>query len=83
MSETQSAIHITTKVLPGNRIEVELPSELEGKAVDVFVVLPKDSQTKKNNNILEIIEKARSHYGHRTPEDIDRQIQAERETWDD
>lgn len=36
----QSALHITTKVLPGNKIEVELPSGSEGQEVDVFVVLP-------------------------------------------
>ncbi|AFZ42353.1 hypothetical protein PCC7418_0107 [Halothece sp. PCC 7418] len=82
MSETQSAIHITTKVLPGNRIEVELPSDLEGKAVDVFVVLPKDSQTKKNNNILEIIEEARKHRIGMTPEEIDAYLKEERESWD-
>lgn len=35
----QTAIHITTKVLPGNRLEVELPSGSEGKEVNVFVVL--------------------------------------------
>ncbi|MBE9075977.1 hypothetical protein IQ241_01470 [Romeria aff. gracilis LEGE 07310] len=36
----QSALHITTKVLPGNRIEVQLPSGSEGQKVDIFVVLP-------------------------------------------
>jgi len=35
----QSAFHITTKVLPGNRIEIELPSGSEGEDVDVFIVL--------------------------------------------
>ena len=36
----QSALHITTKVLPGNRIEIQLPSLSEGEEVDVFIVLP-------------------------------------------
>ena len=36
----QSALHTTTKVLPGNRIEVQLPSLLEGEQVEVFIVLP-------------------------------------------
>jgi hypothetical protein len=35
----QSALHITTKVLPGNRVEVQLPSGSEGQNVDVFIVL--------------------------------------------
>ena len=36
----QSALHITTKVLPGNRLEVELPPGSEGQEVTVFVLLP-------------------------------------------
>jgi hypothetical protein len=36
----QSALHITTKVLPGNRVEVQLPSGSEGQDVNVFIVLP-------------------------------------------
>lgn len=36
----QSALHITTKVLPGNRLEVQLPPGSEGKDVNVFIVLP-------------------------------------------
>jgi hypothetical protein len=35
----QSALHITTKVLPGNRVEVQLPSGSEGQEVNVFIVL--------------------------------------------
>ena len=41
----QSVLHITTKVLPGNRIEVQLSSLLEGEEVEVFVVLPQSSPT--------------------------------------
>ena len=36
----QSALHITAKVLSGNRIEIQLPSLAEGEEVDVFIVLP-------------------------------------------
>jgi mannitol/fructose-specific phosphotransferase system IIA component (Ntr-type) len=36
----QSALHITTKVLPGNRVEFQLPSGSEGQEVNVFIVLP-------------------------------------------
>lgn len=35
----QSALHITTKVLPGNKVEVQLPPGSEGQEVNVFVVL--------------------------------------------
>jgi hypothetical protein len=36
----QSALHIITTVLPGNRVEVQLPSGSEGQEVNVFIVLP-------------------------------------------
>ena len=36
----QSALHITTKVLPGNQVEIQLPSGSEGQEVNVFIVLP-------------------------------------------
>jgi hypothetical protein len=36
----QSALHITTTVLPGNRVEVQLPSGSEDQEVNVFIVLP-------------------------------------------
>jgi hypothetical protein len=36
----QSALRMTTKVLPGNKIELEIPPGSEGQEVEVFVVLP-------------------------------------------
>lgn len=37
----RSALQVTTKVLPGNKVEVQLPPGSEGEEVDVFVVLPR------------------------------------------
>lgn len=37
----QSALHITTKVPPGNRLEVQLPPGSEGQEVNVFIVISK------------------------------------------
>ena len=39
----QSALHITTKVPPGNRLEVQLPPGSEGRDVNIFVVLSTDN----------------------------------------
>jgi hypothetical protein len=44
----QSALHITTKVLPGNRVEIQLPSGSEGQEVNVFIVLPNLPLTSSN-----------------------------------
>lgn len=44
----QPALHLTTKVLPGNKIEIEIeiPEGEIGDTVDVFVVLPAKPQEK-------------------------------------
>lgn len=77
----QSALRLTTKVLPGNRIEIQLPPGSEGEEVDVFVVLPEKPQGDRRK-VLEIIEEARKRYAVKTAEEIDRQIRIERESWD-
>ncbi len=74
-------LHLTTKVLPGNKIEIEIPEGSIGDTVDVFVVLPETPKEKKYS-VLELIEKSRSKHAHRSAEDIDRQIQEERDSWD-
>lgn len=79
---TQPALHVTTKVLPGNRIEIQLPADaVMGEEVDVFVVLPEPSKCEQFD-LLTFIEAARKRYANRPAEDIDRQIRTEREAWD-
>jgi hypothetical protein len=77
----QSALHVTTKVLPGNKIEVEVPEAQIGDSVDVFVVLPEKLEPKKRS-VLDIIEVSRRRHPSRTAEDIDKQLQEERTSWD-
>jgi hypothetical protein len=77
----QSAFHVTTKVLPGNKIEIELPPGSEGQDVTVFVVLPEPTETKPFN-ILEFLAAAREKHAGRTAEEIDQQIRVERDSWD-
>jgi len=36
----QSAIRITTKVLAGNKLEIQVPPGSVGEEVEVFVILP-------------------------------------------
>ena len=94
----QPALHLTTKVLPGNKIEIEIPEGEIGDTVDVFVVLPEKHKEKSGcdpaptqgarerapskRSVLEIIEESRSRNTFRTAEDIDRQIREERDSWD-
>ena len=81
---TQPALRITTKVLPGNKIQIQLPLDsVVGEEVDVFVTRVQPPKIKDTNtNILEFIETARQRFAKRTAEDMDEQIRAERDTWD-
>lgn len=52
----QSALRIETKVLPGNRIEINLPSEAVpdsvGQTIEVIIILPEKPKLMRQN-ILE------------------------------
>ena len=77
----QPALHLTTKVLPGNKIEIEIPEGEIGDTVDVFIVLPEKSQAKKRS-VMEILEEVHTKRSPRSAEDIDRQLKEERDSWD-
>ncbi|HAA32803.1 MAG TPA: hypothetical protein DCE56_40175 [Cyanobacteria bacterium UBA8553] len=76
-----SAIRITTKVLLGDKIEVQLPPGSAGEEVEVFVILPEKPQPGRRR-VLELLEEIRSRHPSRTIEEIDRELQAERNSWD-
>ena len=77
----RTALHMITKVLPGNKIEIEIPTSSVGDTVDVFVILPEESKLRRSN-ILEFIEQIRSQRPLRPAEEIDKELQAERDLWD-
>jgi hypothetical protein len=76
-----SALHIRTSVLPGSRVEITVPDLREGDPIDVFLVFPTPSNGPQQS-ALEIIESLRGHRLFRTPEDVDRYIKEERDSWD-
>ncbi|MDJ0904304.1 MAG: hypothetical protein QNJ55_36535 [Xenococcus sp. MO_188.B8] len=77
----QPALHLTTKVLPGKKIEIEIPEGEIGDTVNVFVVLPEKPKNQKRS-VLKLIEESRSKHALRSAEDIDRQLKEERDSWD-
>jgi hypothetical protein len=77
----QSALRITTKVLPGNKVEIELPPGSVGEEVEVIVILPERKQLRQRS-VLEILEEVHKHGPFRTVEEIDRDLQMERDSWD-
>jgi uncharacterized protein (DUF3084 family) len=78
----QSALHIKTQVLPGNKIEIQSDNLVMGETVDVFVVIPQNG-VKKKSSVMDIIKKIRHNRTcFKTAEEIDQQIQEEKESWD-
>jgi len=45
----QPAIRITTKVLAGNKLEIQVPPGSVGEEVEVFVIIPEKLQSSKEN----------------------------------
>ena len=76
----QSALHIKTKVLAGNKIEIATPDLKEGDPVEVFLVLP-ETPAAPPRPALEIIEALNGHRLFETPQDVDRDLQGERDSW--
>jgi hypothetical protein len=56
----QSALRLETKVLPGNKIEVNLPegtaSPPVGRNVEIIVLLPEQEAFTENQSILKLLE---------------------------
>jgi len=73
----QSALRIETKILPGNKIEINLPTDMlsnsVGQTVEVIVLLPDRPQLMRQN-ILEWIEQVRGRSSFRSVEEINRDL---------
>jgi hypothetical protein len=77
----QAALRITTKVLPGNKIEIDIPESEIGEDIEVIIMLP-DKPKPNQRRALEIFDAAHKLGPFRTPEEIDHDLQAERDSWD-
>ncbi len=73
----QSAIRITTKVLAGNKLEIQVPPGSVGEEVEVFVLIPEKLQGWRRK-VLELLTEIRSRHVSRTVEEIDRELQEEK-----
>ncbi len=87
----QTALRVTTRVLPGHRVEITAPELPLGEAVDVFVVMPTltnvlpevQPHAEERGSIWELIQSLPS--GPRsasTWEEIEQNLQEDRNSWD-
>lgn len=87
----ETALRLTTRVLPGHRVEIVAPELTEGESVDVFVVMPNtanvlpaaEAKSGQRGSIWEMIQSLPP--GPRsasTWEEIEQNLQEDRNSWD-
>jgi hypothetical protein len=82
----QAALKLTTRVLPGSRIEFTAPELIEGDEVEVFVALPRST----SNPPTRVFSSAAEYLDSLAPisrsleewAEIEREIQQEKSAWD-
>lgn len=78
----QSAIRITTKVLPNGKIELQLPPESAGDEVEVFIVLS-EKPVVPAISAIDIINQPREHSKlFKTSKEVDQYLRIERDSWE-
>ncbi|MEH2181104.1 hypothetical protein [Nostoc sp.] len=83
----QSALRIETKVLPGNKIEITLPDDTlstsVGQTIEVIVLIPEQKTTLEGQSIMHLLEEIHKQRPvGRSVEEINRDLEAERDAWD-
>ena len=81
----QSALHITTTIQLGNKIELQIPDGGIGDTVEVFVILADKATTPPQidrQSILATIDTIHSQQPSRTAAEIEQQIQEARDGWE-
>jgi hypothetical protein len=77
----QTPLHILTTIQPGHKIEVTDPQLTEGDSIEMFVfVAPREKSS--NPSAVSIIESLRGHRLFQSPEEVDRYLQEERNSWE-
>jgi len=73
-------LHLKARVLPGNKIEIQHPELSVGETVEVSVFLPKESKSTRRS-VIEILNELPGQRQFKTPEEVDKYLQGERDSW--
>ena len=78
----ESALRIRTNVLPGHRIEIVAPELKEGTLVEA-VLFFQNEEPRSGRSMLEILESLPPRpLLFKTPEEVDKYLEEERNSWD-
>lgn len=77
----RQALHITTRILPGGKIEIASPDLQPGEPVEVFIV-PGQSDEPTRRSALDILAEAPGHRLFENAAHVDAYLREERDSWD-
>jgi hypothetical protein len=77
----QPALHISTKVLPGSKIEIFDPELQVGDAVEVFVII-KNTSSRSRRSAIDLLDELPGQRLFKTSEEADEYLQEERSAWE-
>ena len=77
----QSALRLTARVKPGNKIEITVPELTEGDSVEIILMLP-EKFVASRPSALDIIRSLKGHRLFQSPDEVDCYLQRERNSWD-
>ena len=75
-------MRLETTVLPGHRLEISAPELPEGAKVEVIVVLPEQPQPRRMSMLEFLATLPPGPFLFKTPEDANRYLQEERDSWE-
>ena len=78
----QTALRMQTTVLPGHRLEVTAPELPEGAEVELIVVLPEKPAPVRRSMLEFLATLPPGPLLFKTPEDANRYLQEERDSWE-
>lgn len=78
----QTALRIETTILPGHRLEISDPQLPEGATVEVIVVLPEKPVPARRSMLEFLATLPPGPLLFKTPEDANRYVQEERDSWE-
>ena len=75
-------VHVETVVLPGGRIELNVPGLMAGQQATVTITI-KDRQIPKKRSIVDILAEIPGHRMFQNADEVDAYIREERDSWED
>jgi hypothetical protein len=78
----QTAIRLETTILPGHRLEVTAPELPEGAKVEVIVVLPEETKTRRLSMLEYLKSLPPGPRAFKTWEEYEQHLREEKDAWE-